>query len=514
MRRPIALLLPIAGALLALAGCGGTPDALITEPQPGLLAARPVATIVRPSASPAVELRVVLRAGSAYDPQGKEGLAWLLGHASAEGGTEVLSYPELQALLHPWAAQIAVQVDREQLTFIGRCHRDHAARFVPVFLDVILKPRLAEEDFQRLHKQALAQRVEARTANDEELVKEVLQAVLFQGHPLAHPPLGTEAGLKAVTLADVKAHRAALWTRDRITVGLAGAVDEALADRVAGAFAALPEAGERPIDLPSPPADARRLIIVDQPQGPATAIAFGQHLPVRRGHADFPALSLVASYFGEHRQFHGVLFQRVREARGMNYGDYAYAEAFIQEGWGRLPVPNIARSHQHFSVWIRPVPNADKHFATRLALWLTDGLLKDGLTADQVKATAKFLDGYLALKRQTDLRRLGFAIDDAFYGLQTPSAEWLRAGWAALDAAKVNAALRAHLHPERFTVVVVTPDAQAFKQAVLAEAASPKTYASPKPEAIVQEDAVIATWPLGFTAEQITILPAAEAFAQ
>ena len=73
MRRPIALLLPIAGALLALAGCGGTPDALITEPQPGLLAARPVATIVRPSASPAVELRVVLRAGSAYDPQGKEG---------------------------------------------------------------------------------------------------------------------------------------------------------------------------------------------------------------------------------------------------------------------------------------------------------------------------------------------------------------------------------------------------------------------------------------------------------
>lgn len=500
---------------LALAACGGpAPGGVITEPQPGLQAARVVETVVQPSQSPAVELRVVLRAGSAYDPKGREGLAWLVGHTSAEGGTEALSFPELQALLHPWAASVGVQVDREQLTFIGRCHKDHAERFVPLFLDVVLKPRLADADFERLRTQALAQRVEARTANDEELVKQVLQAVLFEGHPLAHPPLGTEQGLKAATLAELKAHRQALWTRDRVTVGLAGAVDDALADRVAGAFAALPATGERPIELPAPPADARRLVIVDQPKGPATAIAFGHHLPVRRGHADFPALSLVASYFGEHRQSHGVLFQRVREARGMNYGDYAYAEAFIQEGWGRLPVPNIARSHQHFSVWIRPVPNADKHFATRLALWLTDGLLKAGLTGAQVAATAKFLDGYLSLKRQTDMRRLGFAIDDAFYGLTTPSAEWLRAGWKALDAAKVNAALRAHLHPERFTVVVVTPDAQAFKQAVLAEAASPKTYASPKPEAIVKEDAVLATWPLGFKAEQVKVLPAAELFAR
>ncbi len=509
--RPLGLL----ALALAAWGCGAAPEPTIkTEAQPGLQVARPVDTVVRPEATPAVELRVVLRAGSAYDPPGREGLGSLVARLSAEGGTEALSYTALTERLHPWAAQISVQVDKEQVTFIGRCHPDHVDAFVPLFLDVLLHPRLGEADFERLRKQALSQLSEARTANDEALAKEVLEAALFSGHPLAHPAGGTEAGLTAATLAEVKAHRARLWTRDRISVGLAGAVDEALADRVAAAFAGLPETGEVPLALPPPPADARRLIVVAQPQAPATAIAFGHHLPVRRGDADFPALSLVASFFGEHRQAHGQLFQRMREARGMNYGDYAYVEAFIQEGWGRLPVTNIARSHQHFSVWIRPVPHADKHFATRIALWLLDGLRTDGLTAEQVSHTARFLDGYLSLKRQTAMRRLGDALDDRFYGLKTPLPEWLRAGWRALTAEGVNAALRRHIVPDRLAVVVVTKDAQAFADAVLAEAPSPKTYASPKPDAIVAEDAAIATWPLKFTAEQIRVVPAATLFAR
>ena len=33
---------------------------------------------------------------------------------------------------------------------------------------------------------------------------------------------------------------------------------------------------------------------------------------------------MAASYFGQHRSSNSYLYQRLREARGLNYGDYAY----------------------------------------------------------------------------------------------------------------------------------------------------------------------------------------------
>ncbi|MCA9542363.1 MAG: insulinase family protein, partial [Myxococcales bacterium] len=252
----------------------------------------------------------------------------------------------------------------------------------------------------------------------------------------------------------------------------------------------------------------------EQPEAPATALSFGHVITPTRGHADFPALALAASYFGEHRQFQGVMFQRMRELRGMNYGDYAYAEAFSQEGWSRFALTNIARTRQHFSLWIRPVPNEDRHFAARITMYLLNEMLEKGLTPAQFEETRAFLNGYLYLQQQTDQRRLGTAIDDRFYGLSAPYADGLRAAWAKLDAAGVNDALRRNIHPEALTVVVITPNAQAFVDAVLAETPSPKTYPAEKPAALLEEDKVIEVLPLGFTREQVEIIPSSTLFAR
>ena len=476
-----------------------------------LLAAIPVTSV--PSDSPIAEIRLVFQSGSAYDPPGKAGLGQLTAQLMAQGGTEKLAYSQLLAKLHPWSATIGVQAGREQVVFYARCHRDHLEAFYPIFRDVLLRPRLADDDFARLRDKALNRLTqEVRNANDEELSKLVLESVLYGGHPYAHPPLGTEAGIKAITLADVKAHRTAILTRARLRIGVAGAAT-GLLDRLQTDLAGLPE-GAAPKPLVAPKADTRRLVVVEQPTAKSAAIALGHTLSTKRGHPDFPALALTASYFGEHRQFHGVLFQSIREARGMNYGDYAYVEPFIQEGWGRQPRTNTARNHQHFLMWIRPVPTEDRHFATRIALWNLAGLLDTGLTQKAFEATRKFLGGYLYLQAQTDMRRLGYALDDRFYGLRTAYAKGLRLMWAEMDAAKVNEAVRKHIRPADVTVVVITADAKGFVDAVLAEAPSPKKYASPKPEAVLKEDAVISTFPLGFTKDQVTILQASALFAR
>ena len=60
-------------------------------------------------------------------------------------------------------------------------------------------------------------------------------------------------------------------------------------------------------------------------------------------------------WLGEHRASQGRLFQRLREVRGLNYGNYAYIEAFPQGMYQFFPDPNLGRRAQIFEVWIRPV---------------------------------------------------------------------------------------------------------------------------------------------------------------
>ena len=76
---------------------------------------------------------------------------------------------------------------------------------------------------------------------------------------------------------------------------------------------------------------------------------------MKRGDPDYPALLVMQSYFGPHRLSGGRLYQRIREVRGINYGDYAYIEYFPRGGNLMEPQPNLARRSQIFQIWIRPV---------------------------------------------------------------------------------------------------------------------------------------------------------------
>lgn len=500
-------------ALMAsLAGCGGAP---VATPAALDAPAASIPVVLQPSPSPIVEIRLGFQAGSAFDPPDRPGMAALMARLITEGGTEALSNAALLDTLQPWAASINAQVDKERLVFFARCHRDHLEQFYPVLRDVLLAPRMGADDFTRLQQQSIDTITkEIRVANDEELSKLVLEAALYAGHPYAHPVIGTVAGLEKITLADVKAHRARILTRDRLVIGLAGGADQTLADRLLEDLAGLPATGDLPMVIPDAPADRKQLVVVEQPGAQSAAISIGHHLELTRRHPDFPILTLVASWFGEHRQAHGQLYQSIRELRGMNYGSYAYVEAFRQEGWGRQPLTNLGRGHQYFSIWLRPVRHDDRFFAVQIARWNLAKLLKDGLSAADFEKARAFLGGYVYLRQESDMRALGYAMDDRFYGLPRRYTDWMRAGWTAATADAVNAKIRQHLSDRALTTVVVVKDAAEFVAKFKAMDLPRKTYTSPKPAEIEAEDAIIAQIGLDYAPEQITIVESKDLFAK
>ena len=487
------------------AGCGGVAD---TERDP-------VGIGLQTPNSPLVTLRVMVETGSVDDPDGKHGLNALTALMIGRGGTAELTYEELTTTLYPWAASIGVQYDKEVTTIIGEVHRDHLEPFYEIFRDLLVAPRLDMADFER-NRDFLTNAIVStlRGNDDEELGKQTLNALLYEGHPYAATEMGTERGLGSITLDDIRAFYGRQYIWDHVLVGVAGGYPDGLLARIERDLAgALPEAdgAATPRVLPSPRAlDGLELLLVEK-DAIATAISIGFPIDITRADDDFYPLMVANSYFGEHRTFNGRLMNQMRGLRGLNYGDYSYIENFIQDGGSTFPAPNTPRRQQFFSIWIRPVPHHNAAFALRQAVRELALLVEHGLSQADFDATREYLVNYSRLYVQTTSRRLGYAMDSRFYDTGFFVDE-IRVRLEALTLDDVNAAVRRHLQADNLAVAIVTRDAAAFRDELLSGAPSTVTYNTEVGEAILAEDEEIRSYPLAINRDRVRVVAVADMF--
>ena len=460
-----------------------------------------------------ISFRIWFKVGSQCDPQGKEGLAALTAALMAEGATEHAAYEGIMEALYPMAAGYDASVDKEMTVISGRVHRDNLEDYYPLFTDAILHPGFRNEDFERVRSNMRNGIEKAlRYANDEELGKAAFYDFVFAGTKYGHYDDGTLSSLDAITLDDVRAFYAQWFTRDNVVIGLGGGYDATLLSRLEKDLRTLPEGAPQQPDPPAVvPIDGLQMLIVEK-ECDATAISFGFPIPVLRGDDDFYALALFNSWFGEHRNSSSHLYQVIREARGMNYGDYSYIEIFPNGGRRQMPAPNHARRQQLFEVWLRPVQHVHRHFALRAAMRELQLVIDNGLSEEDFALTQKFLDKYALQYATTTSERLGYAVDSKFYGIKGDYVELFRRRIAALTREQVNEAIRRHLRIDRVKFAVVTSDAEAFKAALVANTPSPVTYDTPKPPEVLEEDKVIESYVLPFKEESIRIVPVEEMF--
>jgi zinc protease len=197
----------------------------------------------------------------------------------------------------------------------------------------------------------------------------------------------------------------------------------------------------------------------------------------------------------------------------MNYGDYAYIEAFPEGRRHNFPPTHVGRNRQCFEVWIRTLPNEQAHFALRAALREVERLVETGLTAEQFELTRAFLEKYVLHFADTTTLRLGYAVDDRFYGLSGEGhLARFRRLMREITRDEVNAAIRKHLQVDDVKIAIVTGQAEVLARTLAADAPSPISYPTEKDAAILTEDEAIASYPLGIEAKSIRIVPLAEMF--
>ncbi|MEO8258862.1 MAG: pitrilysin family protein [Acidobacteriota bacterium] len=488
-------------------------------PPPALRAAAATANapprlIVQKSVLPQLNLKLLFTAGSAFDPAGKEGLAALTAAMIARAGSRTLPIDRIDAVLYPMAGSFVGRADKEMTTFTGIVHRDHAATFLATVLPQLLDPGFRDEDFTRLKQAQLNALVQdLRSNNEEELGKERLQTNIFRGTPYGHVALGTIAGLGAITLDDVKQFARRMYTQANLTAAINGDVPDTTIRELPAALATLPPGpAATPLAFEGRRPSGVEVEIVEKDTR-STAISLGFPIAVTRAHPDFAALTVARAWLGEHRLSSGRLYQRIREVRGINYGDYAYIEAFPRGMFQFFPDPNVARQRQLFEIWIRPVVPVNAHMTLRLAIHELDLLIRNGLTSEDFAATRDYLlnNVYVMTARQD--QQLGYTLDSQWYGIGEFT-DVMRTAVQRLTVAEVNAAIKRHLDARNLSIVCITKDAAALKQALASDAVSPIRYDGDKPADVLAEDKVIGAMKLNIAARNIVVTPIEQVFAR
>ena len=392
-------------------------------------------------AVPLVSVLVLIRRGSAADPIGREGLAAMVGDLLDEG------CGELDALaFHEALGRIGAQLDTEvgsDATLLGLTVLSRfAERGATLLADMTRRPRLDQRDFERVRDLRLNRLVQIRDMPPA-LADRAFTELVYRGHPYGHLSIGSESGLRAISLDDITGYHSAAYAPPNVTVIAAGDATHAdlsaLIERVFGDW--MPGTASPPDDsaaLVVPPPPAARIALMHKAGAAQSELRIG-HMSVPRSAPDYLHLLVLNMVLGG--QFVSRINMNLREDKGYTYGARTSFDA------RRGPGPFLLQASVQSDATAAAVRESMKEIAdiraakpvSRAELEtgraaLTRGYPRNFETAEQVARAAA----------QMSLHDL----PDDYYSTFVPKV-------LALDEEAITDAARRHLDPDRMLTVIV-----------------------------------------------------------
>jgi zinc protease len=263
---------------------------------------------------PMIAMTASLPAGSAYDPQGKFGLA-AFAAAMLDEGAAKLDSKAFHTALADKAIQLSVETDRDD-TIVTLVTLSANAKDAFKLLGMALAhPRFDADAVTRVRAQ-MVQAVQQHDEDPAEVAGREFARAFYPGHGYGHPTDGDVPGLVAVSRDDLRAFAGTHWVRGGLKIAVAGDVDKAnLAALIKSAFGSLNGATPQPLPRAARlGAPGLHVTAMDVPQPNAV---FGLPGPLRADR-DYLA-AYVANYILGGGGFSSRLTEELRDKHGLTY---------------------------------------------------------------------------------------------------------------------------------------------------------------------------------------------------
>lgn len=394
------------------------------------------AWLVEDHSVPVIALEVGFQGGAALDPEDKPGLANMVSSLLDEGAGDMDSLA-FQSRLESLAIGLSFGASQDNFTGSLRTVLDNRDVAFDMMRLALTEPRFDPEPVSRIRAQ-----IQTALSFDEQRPNTIAgrrwNELMFEDHPYGRPVRGTTESVGAITVEDLRSFVKTRLGRDRMKIGVAGAITpEELGPLLDSTFGSLPaETAVPPVPDVTPRQDGT-VVVVDKAI-PQSVAVFG-HQGIDRHDPDFYPAFVVNHILGG-GGFTSRLMQEVREKRGLAYSVSSSLgtmdrAAVVTGGVGT----NNARMGESLDI-IR-------------AEWAR--MAKEGPTAEELEDAKTYLMGAWPLRFTStpnvasilaSMQLDGYPIDH----LQTRNDKV--AAVTLEDARRVASTL---LHPEALTVVIV-----------------------------------------------------------
>lgn len=391
---------------------------------------------------PVVSINFAFDGGIETDPAGKEGRANLVTTLLDEGAGDIRSQ-EFQRRLADLSISMRFSAGIEEITGTLYTTKEHLDEALDLLALALTEPRFDPEPVERM-RDSVAGAIRSNTGDPGWIGRRAFLERVLGDHPFARPSRGTMESLMALEVDDLRQFIEERFTRDALTVAVAGDITaDELGPALDRAFGDLPASGE-PAEVPDwePPEPFSTVV---EWQGPQSILMLAQ-AGISRDHPDYYA-ALVMNHILGGGGFGSRLTEEVRERRGLTYG---IGSGFYNTDVANLLMVNSSLAHGNV------VPALDLIRQE----WAT--MREDGVTQSELDDAKRYITGSfpLQLTSTRDLSSMLLSMQ-----LQNLGEDYIRERNALIQAVTVedvNRIANSLLDPEALSVLVVGQPPEEF----------------------------------------------------
>lgn len=273
-----------------------------------------------------VSLGMWITRGSRDETKEEAGISHLLEHMVFKG-TRTRTAKDIALSLEAVGGQIDAFTSKEETCYYARCLNEHMPRALEVIADICLDSLFRPEDLEK-EKKVVAEEQRGVEDTPDDFIHDLFLRVLYPGHPLGESVLGSEETCARFTRDHVVRFWKERYTTDAVVVAAAGDVDHSQLVDLVSTHCLFPPAHAPIPQFAIPPESPS---VNHYPRDISQAhICLGRRT-VPYTHPDRYPLLVLNTVLGGGMS--SRLFQSVREACGLAYTVFSYADLFRDTGY-------------------------------------------------------------------------------------------------------------------------------------------------------------------------------------
>jgi len=275
---------------------------------------------------PVVQIKLVIKAGSARDPRDLPGAAQLVAQMLKEGTAKHTSAKLAEAVDY-LGARLSVNNDEEQITINLHALSEQLPAALALVAELATQPTFDEAELRKLKKREI-DRLSLMSQSPSFLARREFWKHLYGPHPYSHIDT-TKDVVQRIKRADLASFHQRYFAPNNAYLVVVGDVEPGVVlENANKAFKSWAKRTVTPLEYATPPTrSAREIVLVDRPESVQSVIYVG-NLALSRTSADYVPLLVANQVLGGSAA--SRLFMDLREKKSLTYGAYSSVEEGLQ----------------------------------------------------------------------------------------------------------------------------------------------------------------------------------------